>query len=127
MDTFVDVKDVAEATARALGKEGNEGEKYLIGKHTLTMGEFTGIVCEISGAPLPRMRLPGPVAMAGAMLATKVADLTGRPPFSGMSTDQMRNIKEGGVFDGSKAERELGLAYTPIRAAIEEEVASHRK
>ncbi|CAA9387262.1 MAG: hypothetical protein AVDCRST_MAG03-341 [uncultured Rubrobacteraceae bacterium] len=44
-----------------------------------------------------------------------------------MSTDQMRNIKQGGVFNGSKAERELGLAYTPIREAIEEEVATHRK
>jgi len=125
--TFVHVKDVAEATVRALEREGNLGEKYLIGKHTLTMGELTRMVCEISGAPLPRRRLPGPVVMAGAMLATKVADLTGRPPFSGMSTDTMRNIKEGGVFDGSKAERELGLAYTPIREAIEEEVATHRK
>jgi dihydroflavonol-4-reductase len=125
--TFVHVKDVAKATARALEKEGNEGEKYLIGRHTLTMGEFTRMVCEISGAPLPRRRLPGPVAMVGAMLATKVADLTGRPPFSGMSTEQMKNIKVGSVFDGSKAGRELGLAYTPIREAIEEEVASHNK
>ena len=44
-----------------------------------------------------------------------------------MSTDQMRNIKEGAVFDGSKAERKLGLAYTPISQAIQEEVASHRR
>lgn len=125
--TFVQVKDVAEATVRALEKAGNEGEKYLIDKHTLTMGELTRMVCEISGAPLPRRRLPGPVAMAGATLATKVADLTGRPPFLGMSADLMRNVKEGAVFDGSKAERELGITYTPIRQAIEEEVASHRR
>lgn len=124
--TFVHVNDVAEAIVKALEKEGNEGEKYLIGKHTLTMGEFTRMVCETSGAPLPRRRMPGPVAMAGATLATKVADLTGRPPFSGMSTDSVRNLKESGVFDGSKAERELGVTYTPIREAIEEEVASHR-
>jgi hypothetical protein len=39
----------------------------------------------------------------------------------------MRNIKEGAVFDGSKSERELGLTYTPIREAIEGEVASHRR
>jgi hypothetical protein len=39
----------------------------------------------------------------------------------------MRNLKEGAVFDGSKAERELNIAYTPIRQAIEEEVASHRR
>ena len=125
--TWVHVKDVAEAIVRALEKEGNEGEKYLIGKHTLTMGQLIRTVCEISGAPLPSRRLPGPVAMAAATLATKVADLTGRPPFSGISTDPMRNIKEGAAFDGSKAERDLGITYTPIRQAIEEEVASHRR
>jgi len=125
--TFVHVDDVAEAIVGALQKEGNEGEKYLIGKHTHTMGELTRMVCEISGAPLPRRKLPGSVAMAGATLATMVADLTGKPPFSGMSTDSVRNIKEGAVFDGSKSERELDLTYTPVRVAIEEEVASHRK
>ncbi len=125
--TFVHVDDVAEAIVRALEKEGNEGEKYLVGKHSLTMGKVTRMVSEISGVPLPKRRLPGPVVMAGAVLMTKVADLSGRPPLWGMSTDQMRNIREGAVFDGSKAERELGLTYTPIREALEEEVASHRR
>lgn len=125
--TFVHIGDVAEAIVRALKKEGNLGEKYLIGKHALTMGEFTRMVGEISGVPLPKRRLPGPVIMAGAALMTKAADLSGRPPLSGMSTDQMRNIREGAVFDGSKSERELGLTYTPISEAIEGEVASHRR
>jgi dihydroflavonol-4-reductase len=125
--TFVHVDDVALAIVRALEKEGNEGEKYLVGKHSLTMGEFTRMVSEISGVPPPKMRLPGPLVMAGAALVTKAADLTGRPPLSGMSTDMMRNIREGVVFDGSKSERELGLTYTPIREALEEEVASHRR
>ncbi len=125
--TFVHVNDVAEAIVRALEKEGNEGEKYLVGKHSHTMGEVTRMVGEVSGVPLPKRRLPGPVVMAGAALMTKAADLTGRPPPSGMSTDQMRNIREGAVFDGGKSERELGLAYAPIREAIEEEVASLRR
>jgi len=125
--TWVHVNDVAEAIVRALEKEGNEGEKYLIGKHTLTWGEFTHMVCEISGVAPPKWRLPGPAVMAGAALATKVADLTGRPPLLEMSRDAVRNAREGAVFDGSKAERELGLTYTPIKEAIEEEVASHRR
>ena len=45
--TWVHAEDVAEAILRALEKEGNEGEKYLIGKHTLTMGELSRMVCEI--------------------------------------------------------------------------------
>jgi dihydroflavonol-4-reductase len=126
--TWVYVDDVAEGIVRALEKEGNDGEKYLIGRHTLTMGELTRVVCEISGAPPPPdRRIPGPAVMAGAALLTKVADLSGRPPFLGMSTDAMRHVRAGGVFDGSKAQRELGLAYTPIRVAIDEEVASYSK
>ncbi len=125
--TFVHVKDVAEAIVRALEKEGNVGEKYLVGGHTLTGGEITRMVCEISGAPLPKMRLPDSLLMAMAVPLTKLADLTGKPPFLGLSVDDVRSSKEGAVFDGSKAQRELGLAYTPIREAIEEEVASHKK
>ena len=124
--TWVHVKDVAEAIIRALEKEGNKGEEYLVGKHALAMGELTRTVCEISGAPLPKVSIPDPVIMAGATLLTKVADLTGRPPLLGMSKDTMRNLKEGAIFDGSKAERELGVTYTPIREALDEEVASHR-
>jgi len=124
--TWVHVKDVAEAIVRALEKEGNKGEEYLVGKHALAMGELTRTVCELSGAPLPKVSIPDPVIMAGATLLTKVADLTGRPPLLGMSKDTMMNLKEGAIFDGSKAERELSVTYTPIREALEEEVASHR-
>jgi dihydroflavonol-4-reductase len=109
-----------------LEKEGNKGEEYLVGKHALAMGELTRTVCEIAGVPLPKVSIPDPVIMAGATLLTKVADLTGRPPLLGMSKDTMRNLKEGSIFDGGKAERELGVTYTPIREALEEEVASHR-
>lgn len=41
-----------------------------------------------------------------------------------MASDQMRLMKQGFEADGSKATRELGLTYTPIRVALEEAVAS---
>jgi dihydroflavonol-4-reductase len=84
------------------------------------------MVGEISGVPLPALRLPGPLATAGAALLTWLADRVGQPPPWGMSTDQIRTMKKGFEFDGGKAERELGIAYTPIRAALEEEIASCR-
>jgi dihydroflavonol-4-reductase len=124
--TYVHVNDVAEAIARALQKVGNVGEKYLIGNQTFTQGEYSRKICETSGTQPPNRSIPGAAVMAMATVLTKVADLSGRAPLLGMSTDSMRNLRGGGAFDGGKAEGELGLSYTPIGVAIEEEVASHR-
>jgi nucleoside-diphosphate-sugar epimerase len=66
---------VAEAIVRALEKEGNEGEKYLVGKHALEMGELTRMVCEISGAPLPKLSIP----RSGGDGGSHAFDKGGRP------------------------------------------------
>ena len=125
--TWVHVRDVAETIVRALEKEDNVGEKYLAGKHQLSLQEMTEMVGDISGVPLPRIRLPDSLVKMGAALLTWLAKLTKRPPILGMSADQMRTMKEGLRFDGSKAERELGIAYTPIRTALEEAIASYKE
>ena len=43
-----------------------------------------------------------------------------------MARDQVQTLRHGLKADGSKPERELGLAYTPIRRAVEEAVTSLR-
>ncbi|MGW8178318.1 MAG: NAD-dependent epimerase/dehydratase family protein [bacterium] len=123
--TWVHVTDVAEVIVRALEKEGNIGEKYLVGKEQLSIQAFNELISEISGVPLPRMRLPDSVAIANARILTHVANLVQKPPMLGMSIDQCRAMKEGMQGDGSKAERELGITYTPIRVALEEAIASY--
>jgi dihydroflavonol-4-reductase len=123
--TWVHVKDVAEVIVRALEKEGNIGGKYLVGKEQLSLQEFNEMVYEISGTPLPKMRLPDSVAIANAALLTGVADLVKKPPMLGMAIDQCKAMKEGMRGDGSKAEKDLGITYTPIRVAIEEAIASY--
>jgi len=44
-----------------------------------------------------------------------------------MSVDQIKMMGQDIQFDGSKAERELGIAYTPIRTALEEAIASYKE
>ena len=124
--TFVHVRDVAEAIARVAARDGRSGARYLVGAQRLRFREVNRMVSEVSGVPLPALRLPGSLAMAGAALLTWLADRVGQPPPWGMSTDQIRTMKEGFQFDGGKAERELGLVYTPIRVALEEEISSCR-
>ncbi len=125
--TYVHVRDVAEAIVKALEKENNVGEKYLVGKHQLSYREYNEMISEISKVPLPKVCLPKSLVMANAALLTWLADLAKKPPMWGMALDAMRTIKEGFRFDGSKAERELGITYTPIRVALEEAIASYQE
>jgi len=124
--TWVHVKDVAEAIVRAAEKPGNIGEKYLIGNYRLTMPEFNKMISEVSGTRLPLLSMPDSLAMVSAYMLTGLSNLFKFPPPMGMSVDQMRIMKEGFSADGSKAERELGLTYTPVRVAIEEEIAEDK-
>jgi len=122
--TYVHVRDVAESIVKALEKENNIGEKYLIGKYRLSIGEISKLMSEISGVPMPKRRLRSSLVMLNAAILTWIANITKKPPRLGMSIDFMRTIKEGSQFDGSKSEKELGITYTPIRSAIEEAIAS---
>ena len=124
--TFVHVKDVAEIIYRAVMKANNIGEKYFAGKFQHTFGEINRMVSEISGVRLPLLRLPDFSVIPNAWLLTKVADIIKRPPIWGMAIDQIRVMKEGVRADGSKAERELAIEYTPIRDAVEEAIASYQ-
>jgi len=121
--TWIHVRDVAEAIVRALEKEDNLGKKYLLGKYSLTFQEYMALLSEISGAPLPRW-IPDSITMAIVLLSQWVADLTGKLPAHATPLDGIRTMRAGFVFDGSKAERELGIAYTPMRVMLEEEIAS---
>jgi dihydroflavonol-4-reductase len=126
MLTWVYVKDVALAIKRAVEKENNLGEKYLLGKHHLSIGEFNRMVSEISGVPLPRLRLPSWLVMTNARLLTFLSNIIKIQPMLGMSIDQMKVMKEGFYVDGSKAERELGITYTPVQTAVEEAINSFK-
>ncbi len=120
--SYVYVKDVAQAIVNALEKENNIGEKYLVGNYRYTWGEINKMINEISGVPLPKFNLPDSVTMMNAFFLTGLANLIKKPPLWGMAIDQMKVMKVGFSVDGSKAERELGIKYTPIRVALEEAI-----
>ncbi len=125
--SFVYVKDVAQAIINALEKENNIGEKYLIGNNRYTWKELNKMISEISGVPLPKLSMPDFLTMMNAYMLTGLADLIKKPPLWGMAIDQMKVMNAGFSVDGSKAERELGIKYTPIRFALEEAISFIRK
>jgi dihydroflavonol-4-reductase len=122
--TWVDVRDVAEAIVRAIEKDNNIGEKYIMGREQMKMEEFYRMISDMSGVPLPKMRLPDTMALFNARLLTWWANMTKKPPLWNMALDACRMAKEGIIADGSKAENELGITYTPIRTTFEDAIRS---
>lgn len=120
--SFVHVKDVAKAIISALEKEGNIGQKYIVSACSYTWKEINEMIRSISGIKLPWIEMPETITMLNAYLLTGVSKLFGSPPPWGMSVDQMKVMKVGFNADGSKAGKELNITYTPIRAALEEEI-----
>jgi dihydroflavonol-4-reductase len=125
--TFVHVNDVAEAIIRAAEKQGNTGEKYLIGKEIIAFQEINNMISGISGVHPPKLHMPDFLTMMSAYFLTGISKLIKKQPLWGMSLDKMRVMKEGFRVDGSKAEKELGITYTPVRIALEEHIATFKK
>ncbi|MFU8771749.1 MAG: NAD-dependent epimerase/dehydratase family protein [Anaerolineales bacterium] len=120
---WVYVEDVCKAILKALEKENNIGEKYFVSGCILTFGEMNQLIAEIAEVQLPWLILPDSVATASARLLTWIADLIKKPPLLDLSVDQVALMKQGYITDGSKATRELGLSYTPIRVALQQALA----
>jgi len=124
---FVHVNDVADGVVRAAETPGNIGARYILVAENLTFGAINQLVAEAAGIRLPRMRMPDAMAVGTAALLTGLARVTRRPPLFGLSLDQVRTMGHSPVFDGHKAERELGMTYTPVREAIRGAVESYRR
>ncbi len=126
MLTWVHVRDVAEGIIKALEKSGNIGERYFIASDQISLKDFNKMISEVSGVSMPLINMPDFLALSGAYLLTGISNLIKKPPVWGMSVNQMKTMKEGFRADGSKAERELGITYTPIRTALLEQITALR-
>lgn len=124
--TFVHVKDVAESIVKALEKEDNIGQGYIVGNEQCSIREINKWISEISGVPLPFISIPNYMVKINAFLLTAVANITKKPPAWGLSSDFVRNALTDLRADGTKAERELGISYTPVRQAVEECIESFK-
>jgi dihydroflavonol-4-reductase len=122
--TWVHVRDVAEGIIKAVEKPDNIGERYFIAKHQISLKDFNKMISEVSGVPSPLISMPDFMALSGAYMMTGISNLIKKKPIWGMSVNQMKTMKEGFRADGSKAEKELGITYTPIKTALEEQIAA---
>jgi dihydroflavonol-4-reductase len=97
--------------------KGRPGRRYVLNTATLTNNEAIDLIAVIAGLTDRPRTLPLPVAMGVAGVAEAVARVRGRQPR--LCRESVRTLGHPHLYDGSRATRELGLRYTPLRQAME--------
>lgn len=118
------VDDVAEGHLLAYFR-GRIGERYVLGGSDMSLREILETIADIVGRRPPTIRLPHAAVMPVAYIAEALARVTGRPPVA--TVEEIRMSKKLMFFSCAKAQRELGYAPRPARAALEDAVQWFRE
>jgi dihydroflavonol-4-reductase len=118
---FVNVKDVAEGHILAL-ERGKSGEKYILGGVNMTMKDFLTKVAEIAGLPLPRVKIPYPLAWLYALYSeAKALFDRENPPL--LTRAILRGTGYYLYVSCEKASKELGYNPSSIESGIRDEIS----
>jgi dihydroflavonol-4-reductase len=118
VNTQISFLDIADCTAGHLLAEdrGVSGERYVLNAATFTTRELISLVTGVSGISHPVRWLPGSAALAAATVVEGGARVLRRKP--PLCREVVRTLLNGHSYDGSRAERELGIRYTPVEETI---------
>ena len=123
VDTTISLVDIADCTeAHVLAAErGTPGQRYVISGATLSAREALDLVAGISGVRRRVTSLPAPVATAAGTLVGGAFRRAGKQP--PLCREMVRTLLHGHRYDGSRATRDLGLAYTPVADTFSRTIA----
>jgi dihydroflavonol-4-reductase len=118
VDAPISFLDIADCTAGHLAAEarGTTWQRYVLNGSTFSTRELIRIVARSSGIERRVTWLPGSAALAAAAVIGGGARIAGRKP--PLCREMMRTVLNGHNYDGSRAERELGVHYTPVEETI---------
>lgn len=91
---------------------GRPGERYLLSGAVLSVREALEVLSVVAGEARRVRFLPSWAASAGAATVGGLWGLAGRTP--PVCREMTRVMRHGAAYDGSRATRELSLAYTPL-------------
>jgi dihydroflavonol-4-reductase len=117
--SLVDIDDCAEGHVLAASR-GVAGERYLLNSIALSLSDALALAGEVAGVQgKPRMA-PRQLAVAGAWAVEHGFRLARRKP--PLCREMVRTLLHGHIYDGSRAQRELGLRYTDPRETLRKTV-----
>ncbi len=116
---FVSTHDIAEGHVLAM-RHGRSGQKYIISTAYSSVDDLMKLFREVTGRPLPRLRLPSPLMAALA----EVADKTWYRAFPNLprrfTPAAVRLLQMRRRAGHDKAQRELGYQPTDLASAVRE-------
>jgi dihydroflavonol-4-reductase len=117
-DTTVSIIDIEDSTRGhiAAAERGRPGQRYLLSGATMSVREILTIAHDVMQIPIrPRWVSEGVVRILGTPLAAGASVVR---PGAGICPELVATLLHGHRVDGSRAERDLGLRYTPFRDSL---------
>jgi dihydroflavonol-4-reductase len=118
--SLVDIDDCVTGHLLAC-ERGASGERYLLNGMTLPIERALALAAEVAGVHARPRLVPRRVATVAAGLLERGFRLARRRP--PVCREMVRTLLHGHRYDGSRAERDLGLRYTEPRETIRKTVA----
>ena len=114
VDTKVSIIDIDDCTAGhiAAADKGRRGERYLLSGATLSVAEAVSLAERITGDSIEPRWLSESMVRTWGGLGARLAKLF--RPSAEICPELVATLLHGHRFDGSRAERDLGITYTPI-------------
>jgi dihydroflavonol-4-reductase len=113
VDTNMSLVDIDDCVSGHLlaAERGVAGERYLLSGIRMTMTDALSMAAEVAGIDAKPRLAPRAVATVGGACVEAAFRLRGKHP--PVCREMVRTLLHGHRYDGSRAERELGLTYTP--------------
>jgi dihydroflavonol-4-reductase len=106
-------------------KVGVPGERYLVNGWSPPIEEAVEVLRRVAGVDHRLRYLPGWMLTGAATVTEVLWRAVGKEP--ALCRAMAREVRHAHVFDGSKAERDLGLRYTPPEEWLARTVAWYRE
>jgi dihydroflavonol-4-reductase len=118
VDTVISLVDIQDCvTGHLLAAErGEPGERYLLNGIRMPVMDLLELSAKVAGVTRAPRLAPRPLAMIGGAGAELAFRARGKHP--PVCREMVRVLLHGHRYDGSRAERELGLVYTPPEETI---------
>lgn len=118
VDTWVSLVDIQDCVAGHLlaAERGQSGERYLLNGIRMRVTDLLELAADVAGVTATPRLLPRPAATLAGAAAELVFRARGKHP--PLCREMVRTLLHGHRYDGTRAERELGLTYTSPQETI---------